>query len=160
MPEKIFTIGHSNLTFMRFMALIQAHNINHVIDIRSIPYSRYAPWSSKSRLPALLKPFKIKYTYYGHQLGGKKQTVDQITKQQSVTSQPVYDNAINNLLRLSKSDIITVFCAEGDPANCHRQHIIAQSLLNSGVEVAHILKDGTLKKAWREDVAADQPELF
>jgi len=160
MPEKIYTIGHSNLSFMRFMALIQAHNINHIIDIRSIPYSRNAPWSSKSRLSELLRPFKIRYTYYGHKLGGKKQSVNQISKQQGVTSQEVYDSAIQAIRQLSQKVNLTLLCAEGDPDNCHRQHIIAQTLLDAGAEVWHILQDGSLKEAWKEDVPTNQPELF
>ena len=160
MPQKIFTVGHSNLSFMRFISLIQDNNINHVIDVRSIPYSRKAPWSNKSRLPELLKPFRIRYTYLGHKLGGKKQNLEQRSKQQDVTPQDIYDGAIQALIFLSMRDNLTLLCAEGDPKNCHRQHIIAQTLLDSGLKVVHILKDGSLKEAWREEIPTQQPNLL
>jgi len=160
MPQKIFTVGHSNLSFMRFISLIQDNNINHVIDVRSIPYSRRAPWSNKSRLPELLKPFRIRYTYLGHKLGGKKQVLEQRSKQQDVTPQDIYDDAIQALIFLSMRDNLTLLCAEGDPKNCHRQHIIAQTLLDSGLRVVHILKDGSLKEAWREEISTQQPNLL
>jgi uncharacterized protein (DUF488 family) len=160
MPQKIFTVGHSNLSFMRFISLIQDNNINHVIDVRSIPYSRRAPWSNKSRLPELLKPFRIRYTYLGHKLGGKKQVIEQRSKQQDVTPQNIYDDAIQALIFLSMRDNLTLLCAEGDPKNCHRQHIIAQTLLDSGLRVVHILKDGSLKEAWREEISTQQPNLL
>ena len=160
MPQKIFTVGHSNLSFMRFISLIQDNHINHVIDVRSIPYSRRAPWSNKSRLPELLKPFRIRYTYLGHKLGGKKQTTELRSKQQDVTPQDIYDSAIQTLLFLSMRENLTLLCAEGDPENCHRQHIIAQTLLDAGVKVVHILKDGSLKEAWREEISAQQPNLL
>ena len=160
MPQKIFTVGHSDLSFMRFISLIQANNINHIIDVRSIPYSRHAPWSSKSRLPETLRPFKVQYTYLGHKLGGKKQSIDQIAKQQGITPQQIYDEAIQLLLQLSMRDKLALLCAESDPAHCHRQHIIAQTLIESGIKVIHILSDGHLKEAWKEDKPARQPSLI
>lgn len=160
MPQNIFTVGHSNLSFMRFISLIQANNINHIIDVRSIPYSRRAPWSNKSRLPELLKPYRIRYTYLGHKLGGKKQTVQTIAKQQDVTPEEIYDEAIQTLLQLSSRDHLSLLCAESDPANCHRQHVIAQTLIDSGVNVIHILKSGALKDAWKEDAPVKQPNLL
>jgi len=160
MPQTIFTVGHSNLSFMRFISLIQANNIDHIIDIRSIPYSRHAPWSNKSRLPEILRPFKVQYTYLGHKLGGKKQTIAQISKQQGTTPQLIYDEAIQLLLHLSMRDRLALLCSEGDPANCHRQHIIAQTLIDSGVKVLHILHTGSLQEAWKEDKPAQQPILL
>ena len=160
MPEMIYTLGHSNLDFMRFISLIQANNINHIIDIRSIPYSRRAPWSNKSRLPEMLRPFRIHYTYLGHKLGGKKKTIDQYSKQQGVTPQEIYKEGIQRLLQLSIRDNLALLCSEGKPENCHRQHIVAQSLIESGVKVIHIMGDGSLKDAWKEDPATVQQELF
>jgi uncharacterized protein (DUF488 family) len=160
MPQTIYTVGHSNLSFMKFIRLVEAHNITHIIDIRSIPYSRRAPWSNKSRLPELLRPFKIRYTYLGHKLGGKKQNIEQLSKQQGVTPQAIYEQAIKVLQQLSLRNRIVLLCTESDPANCHRQHVIAQTLLNAGMKVAHILRDGTLKDAWVEATPPKQPELF
>lgn len=160
MAQTIYTVGHNSLSFMQFITLIQANNITHIVDIRSIPYSKYAPWSDKSRLSELLRPFKIKYTYLGHKLGGKKDKKETISKQQSLTPQEVYHDAIQVLLQLAMRGNLTLLCAEGDPAKCHRQHIIAQTLLESGNRVVHILKDGTIKEAWKEEKPASQPTLL
>ena len=156
MQPTIYTIGHSNLSYMRFVSLIQENHITHIIDIRSIPYSRHAPWSSKSRLAELLRPFKIRYTYLGHKLGGKKQPIDEISKQQGITPQEIYRESISFLMSLSKTDKIALMCAEADPALCHRQKIVAQNLLDRGVTVLHILKDGTIIPAWREEIEPEQ----
>ena len=64
---------------MQFITLDQANNINHIVDIRSIPYSKYAPWSD-NRLPNMLLPFKIKYTYLGHKLGESQFKRDLLSK--------------------------------------------------------------------------------
>jgi len=160
MPQKIFTVGHSDLTFMRFLTLIQASNINHIIDIRSIPYSRRTPWSNKSRLSEILKPFQIRYTYLGHKLGGKKQPIHRISRQQGISSQADYDDGIHLLLQLSMRDKLALLCAEGDPALCHRQHIVAQTLIDAEITVLHILKNGEIKEAWKEEDPPEQPLLF
>jgi uncharacterized protein (DUF488 family) len=145
---------------MQFITLIQANNITHIVDIRSIPYSKNAPWSDKSRLAELLRPFKIKYTYLGHKLGGRAIQKGQLSYPRSIPQQIVYDEAIRVLLQLSMRSNLSLLCAEGDPAKCHRQNIIAQTLLDSGADVLHILKDGTIKAAWKEEKSPLQPNLF
>ena len=160
MPQTIYTIGHNHLSFMQFINLLQKHNINHLIDIRSIPYSRHAPWSNKSRLPEMLKAFNIRYSYLGHKLGGKKQSDGQDVKLKSIAPESVYNEAIQMLLNLAVRDSISLLCAESDPAKCHRQHIVAQTLLDSRTKVFHIMKDGSLKEAWRETSPPEQAKLF
>ena len=160
MAQTIYTVGHNSLSFMQFISLVQANNITHIVDIRSIPYSKYAPWSDKSRLSELLRPFKIHYTYLGHKLGGKKASKETRARQQDSTTQDVYDAAIQVLLQLSMRGNLTLLCAEGDPAKCHRQHIIAQTLLDSGIKVLHILQDGAVTEAWKEEEQAVQPNLL
>jgi hypothetical protein len=39
----IFTIGHSNIPAGRLVELLQQHEIATVLDVRSMPYSRYQP---------------------------------------------------------------------------------------------------------------------
>lgn len=160
MMPKIFTIGHSNLDFMRFLALLQDNNISHIIDIRSIPYSRHAPWSNKSRLAEILKPFHIRYTYLGHKLGGKNPAQIKFSQASTASTEEIYQHAIQAVLRLAEQERLALLCAEGDPAKCHRQHVIAQTLLGLDIPVIHILKDGQTVEAWQEDPLAQQPELF
>lgn len=140
--------------------MIQANNVNHIIDIRSIPYSRRAPWSNKSRLPEILKPFQISYTYLGHKLGGKRQPINRISRQQGISSQADYDDGIHLLLQLSMREKLALLCAEGDPAFCHRQHVIAQTLIEADITVLHILKTGAIKEAWKEEDSPEQPHLL
>ncbi len=160
MAQTIYTVGHNSLNFMQFMSLIQANNITHIVDIRSIPYSKYAPWSDKSRLADLLRPFKINYTYLGHKLGGKNIRSGKFSNQKRLPSQAVYNEGIKVLVELSMRSHLAIMCAEGDPGKCHRQHTIAQTLLESGAKVLHILKDGSIKEAWKVESASDQPTLF
>ena len=41
---------------------------------------------------------------------------------------------------------IALMCAEKEPLDCHRTHLVAQALDAEGVEVMHILADGGLER--------------
>jgi len=160
MPEVIYTIGHGNISFMKFVSLIQANNITQIIDIRSIPYSRKAPWSNKSRLSQLLKPLGIRYTYLGHKFSEKAQTFQHPGQSPKQNSAQVYLDAVSTVIQAAAKRKIALLCAEGDPAHCIRQNVIAQTLLSREIEVHHILQNGSLIEAWQEPTNPKQPELF
>jgi len=56
MNPKVFTIGHSNHPFSRFMELVQKQEVQMVVDVRTRPYSKYTPYYSKKPLEEGLKP--------------------------------------------------------------------------------------------------------
>ncbi len=53
-PFRIFTIGHSIRTLEKFVALLRAHQIGLLVDIRSIPRSRRNPQFNREALGALI----------------------------------------------------------------------------------------------------------
>ena len=61
-----------------------------------------------------------------------------IYKPVSYTHLDVYKRQIQILMGLATRDKLVLFCSEGNPAHCHRQRTIAQTLLASGVKVVHI----------------------
>ena len=61
---EIYTLGHSNYSFDKFIEILKKYNINCVVDIRAIPYSKYNTQYNKEFFQANLK--KLGYTYiYG-----------------------------------------------------------------------------------------------
>jgi len=71
MAPELFTIGHSNHSLPRFMALLGMHAIELVCDVRSTPYSRFNPQFNRETLQAALKAGGMDYLYLGSALGGK-----------------------------------------------------------------------------------------
>ena len=59
----ILTIGHSTRTWKDFLAILRAHGIKRVIDVRSIPRSRHNPQFSRETLSAKLRSAKIGYVH-------------------------------------------------------------------------------------------------
>ena len=54
MSTSVWTIGHSNHSLERFVELLRSQSIDFAIDVRSYPYSRYAPHFDREALEAAL----------------------------------------------------------------------------------------------------------
>src|ERR1700689_3113081 len=57
----IWTVGHSNHQFDRFARLLMDERIEYLIDVRSYPYSRYAPQYGREDLQASIPRLGIDY---------------------------------------------------------------------------------------------------
>ncbi len=63
---------------------------------------------------------------------------------QRMSQSPAYQAALDELLKLAQAQRVAVMCGEGDHTHCHRNLLIAQTLLERGVRVQHIQPDGSL----------------
>ena len=68
MTPQVLTIGHSNHSLERFVALLRQHSIGAIADVRSAPYSRVNPAYNREPLQASLKKEGIAYVYLGEEL--------------------------------------------------------------------------------------------
>ena len=73
MTTEIFTIGHSNHTWESFAPLLADNGIELLVDTRTRPVSRFAPFANHRTLPDLLEGSGIDYEFMGGPLGGKPQ---------------------------------------------------------------------------------------
>ncbi len=69
--NKIFTIGHSTDSIDFFFCLLMNNGVDTVVDVRSVPYSRYASQFNKDSLSVFLKNKNINYIPMGNQLGAR-----------------------------------------------------------------------------------------
>ncbi|MCC6313761.1 MAG: DUF488 domain-containing protein [Thermomicrobiales bacterium] len=67
----VFTIGHSNASETKFLELLKDNGIELVIDVRTVPYSRFAPQFNREKLKALLGGSRIGYVFMGDTMGGR-----------------------------------------------------------------------------------------
>ena len=72
----LFTIGHSNHPIDAFITLLQRHGVTAVGDVRSHPYSRYAPQYCRDPLKAALARKGIAYVFLGRELGARSKNPD------------------------------------------------------------------------------------
>jgi uncharacterized protein (DUF488 family) len=145
----LFTIGHSNHPIEAFIALLQRHGVTAIGDVRSHPYSRYAPQYSRDPLKAALAQMGIAYVFLGKELGARSKDPG-CYKQGKVqydrlARQPQFAEGINRVTEGMKQHCIALMCAEKDPLECHRTLLVARKLHEAGVEMAHIHADGSLE---------------
>ena len=154
MSAKVFTIGHSNHLFSKFLELIQTKNINILVDVRSSPYSKYSPHFNKKPLQKALEINNIKYVYLGNKIGGKPRDKkfyhDDKLVYHRLEKDEKYQEGLKELLMLCEDNLIVIMCSEEDPYRCHRHHLISQSLLKNGYNIIHLRGDGNLEKIGKD----------
>jgi uncharacterized protein (DUF488 family) len=145
----LFTIGHSNHPIDTFITFLQRYRVTAVGDVRSHPYSRYAPQYSRDPLKAALARMGIAYAFLGRELGARSENPD-CYKQGKVqydrlAGQPQFAEGIKRVTKGMEQHCIALMCAEKDPLECHRTLLVARTLHEAGLEIAHIHADGSLE---------------
>lgn len=165
MSHDIFTLGHSSHSLEDFLALLQRHGITALADVRSKPWSRHVPHFSQDALKAAVTTTGITYVFLGKELGARPDDpdcyVDGKVSYTKLAQRPVFAEGIRRLLEGREKFRIALICAEKDPADCHRAHLVAPALVAAGASVLHIHADGHLEthETWQHRVtAADMPE--
>jgi len=57
----IYTIGHSTLTNEEFIKLLKGNKIQTLVDVRTVPYSKWTPQFNRQNLSFDLRLQGIKY---------------------------------------------------------------------------------------------------
>lgn len=163
----VYTIGYGARSIETFIQALQASGITYLIDVRSKPYSSYKPDFSKGALESHLQKHDIRYVFMGDTLGGQPGDFDCYTdgkvNYEKCRQKPFFQKGIGRLRRAWEQGLpIAIMCSEGKPENCHRSKLIAPSLVEQGIKVAHIDENDQI--ITQEDVMLriikGQPSLF
>jgi uncharacterized protein (DUF488 family) len=144
----LFTIGHSNHPAEHLLALLAHHGVETVADVRSRPYSRFAPQYRKGTLANILARAGIGYLFLGEQLGGKPPRGEVAAARLNYAErirQPAFRDGIAQLLAAVQQARVALLCRERDPLECHRLHLICRYLTSRQVDIRHILPDGRVE---------------
>lgn len=143
----LFTIGHSTHPIDVFVGLLQRHGVTALADVRSAPYSRRNPWFNREALETALAGHGIRYVFLGRELGARPADpalyADGVAQYDRIAQTALFAAGIERLVRGAGEFTIAMMCAEKDPADCHRTHLVAPALVARGVTIRHILADGT-----------------
>ena len=69
--SQIRTIGYGARSIDELVSTLTAAGTDHLVDVRSAPYSRFKPEFSKEPLSARLARERIRYVFMGDALGGR-----------------------------------------------------------------------------------------
>jgi uncharacterized protein (DUF488 family) len=142
----IFTIGHSTRPIEAFVRLLEAHGVQRVIDVRTIPRSRHNPQFNRDRLSPALHRARIHYKHMAG-LGGlrhvRPDSINTGWRNASFRGYADYmqtqefKDSLGRCLDLAKWERVVLMCAEAVPWRCHRS-LIADALLARGIAVSEI----------------------
>jgi uncharacterized protein (DUF488 family) len=154
----VFSIGHSTHPLDAFVALLQAHAIACVVDVRRLPGSRRFPQYDGPALAAALAPLGIGYVHLSALGGRRGRSLPAGTSPngywQNASFRRYADYALGGefhaglaqLQELSTHRRSTLMCAEVLWWRCHRR-IITDYLLAGGRTVCHIDGHGRAEPA-------------
>lgn len=151
MMGKLFTIGHSQHNIEYFTMLLKKYNINYVLDVRSIPYSKYAEQYDRENIEKYISSNGIKYSFMGKFFGARPKEKELYCSEgyldfEIVRKSERFNKGFKNvMLGLQQGYNIVFMCTEKDPFDCHRAIMVARAFDLAGVETNHILEDGTLQ---------------
>lgn len=170
MSSLLYTIGHSDHPLDGFLALLREHAIGAIADVRSHPYSRHHPQFSREPLKAALQEVGIHYVFLGRECGARSDDpacYDQGRVQyERLARTPLFQEGLTRIHTGARSFRLALMCAERDPLTCHRTILVSRALVSQGLQVEHILPDGSLEShgqslhRLREQLGLQQPDLF
>ncbi len=143
--SQIFTIGHSTDTIESFIEYLKHYQIDTIVDVRSIPYSRFANQFNKEQLSDSLKKKNIVYIPMGNNLGARYEEKELLFEDGKVDFSKVvitkrFQEGIYRVeTGIKKGYKIALMCSEKNPIECHRFSLISNYLHKKGYVVNHIV---------------------
>ena len=147
--NRIYTVGHSNYKIEYFIQLLKKNSITAVYDVRSVPYSRYAPQFNQGSIKKYLESAGIEYVYLGKELGPFSKDlnccVEGIVQYNLLAQTRVFRDGLSRIEKGIEIYNLALMCAEKEPAECHRMILVCRHLRGEDIEIKHIMEDGNLE---------------
>lgn len=143
----LFTIGHSTRSIEDFLAILAAHRVAALVDVRSYPGSRRYPQFNREELATSMASAGVEYHHF-RELGGRRSPKPD--SKNTAWNNPAFQGyadymetdafrtGIERLLGIAGSQSTAIMCSESLWWRCHRS-LISDYLKTKGVAVTHIL---------------------
>ena len=152
-PARIWTIGHSTRPLEDFLAVLSAHSLQAIADVRRFPGSKRHPHFAREALERSLPAAGIEYLWLP-QLGGRRRPrpdspntgwrneafrgyADHIASAE-------FAQGLALLLELAAGRRTAIMCSEMLWWRCHRS-LVSDVLKARGIEVLHVTDAGPPK---------------
>ena len=126
--------------------MLAAHNIQRLVDVRTVPRSRHNPQFGSEQLAASLRTAGLGYTHMPGLGGLRRPRADSVNSGWRNTGfrgfadymeTPAFEAYLAECIQLAEYERIVLMCAESVPWRCHRS-LIADALVVRGIEVSEI----------------------
>ena len=163
----IFTVGHSNVPVEDLVGLLKTNDIQLLVDVRSVPFSKHASQFNRDNIKWELRNQQIEYLFMGEELGGRPRgsdfySVDGTISYARVAQSQRFLAGIEKLISEATELRVAIMCSEENPGKCHRSKLIAAVLRERGIEVLHIRRNGETQndEALGYEISRGQMKLF
>ena len=121
---RILTIGHSTRAIEAFTRLLEAHGVQRVIDVRTIPRSGHNPHFNRSQLSPALHRARIHYRHMPGLGGLRPPRRDSINTgwrnagfrgYADYMQTPAFEESLARCIELAEREQAVLMCAEGMP---------------------------------------------
>ncbi|MBP2046490.1 DUF488 family protein [Methanobacterium aggregans] len=144
-----------------FIDLLKSNGIQLLIDVRSVPYSKYASQFNRETISSRIQNETIEYLYLGDKVGGKPSDEsfykDKMVCYHLIEEDNGFKEGLKIILSRASCKKTVLMCSEENPYRCHRHNLISQNLLKKGFKVVHLRRNGQKEIAIKKDV---QLKLF
>jgi uncharacterized protein (DUF488 family) len=144
----LVTFGYGARSLAEVLGLLSTHRIEYLVDVRSVPWSRYRPELSQDQLPSALGAQEVRYVFMGDVLGGRPDDPscydqDGRVDYRACEQLPAFRRGVKRLRDgWEAGHSMALMCSEGRPEDCHRTKLVAAALVDAGVDVKHIDERG------------------
>ncbi|MCA9538289.1 MAG: DUF488 domain-containing protein [Myxococcales bacterium] len=146
----LFSLGYGQRDLRALVEQLRAHGVHYVVDVRSSTWSSHRPEFCREALRTDLGVHGLRYVYMGDQLGGRPSDPESLTDgrvdYRKVRNRPFFAHGLDRLQRaVDQGYRLCLLCAESDPTGCHRARLIGPALAERGIDLQHLLADGTVR---------------
>jgi len=167
---KLFTIGYSGYEKEAFVRELSAHGVRLVIDVRSLPASRYRPEYDRAAIGKFLAANGVRYRHMPAEFGARQEDARYLNREGYVDfslfaeSEPFRRGVDEIRVMMRQGTTCALLCAEKDAMNCHRSILIARRFHELGIPVVHLSPGreethGALEKRMLDECFPDRFQL-
>lgn len=144
--SSLYSIGHGQKTQEEFLSELKSFDIQFLVDVRTSPYSKWAPQYNQGMIERWLADNGIRYVYMGDSIGGRPQNEDCYDEEgyfdyKRMAQEPTFTIGIQRLVDANKQNCrVAIMCSESDPSECHRSKLIGRELyFDYNISMTHII---------------------
>jgi len=151
---RLLTVGHGVLEADAFAALLPGAGVERLVDVRSHPGSRRNPQFGRAEMEAWLPAAGVAYRWE-RDLGGFRradpESVNTALRHPAFRGyadhmrRPEFRAALRAVVDEAAAAVTALMCSEAVWWRCHRRLLSDAAVLLCGVEVGHLMHDGSVQ---------------
>ena len=148
--KDLYAIGYSSYTVDSFIDTLEKYLIQAVVDVRSVPFSKFRPEFNLINIKSILMKNSTYYIPLGDKCGARstnnKYYINGKVNFKLLSEDKDFKDGLKRIMNSLLKYNIVLMCAEKDPIQCHRTILICRQIKSYNINIHHILADGVLEE--------------